>query len=149
MNTVAVLGAGLLGAGFVENLLGKGVAVRVWNRTAARLAPLVETGAGAAATPAEAVAALHQEDPGAVVSIPCVAWKPRFTLGPMTDQMLPLQQQGFFTGYWTINDLGVIDAFLTTAVPNGILTNRVGLLNQRFEMVGTAPPYTPYRVSTP
>lgn len=56
MDTVAVLGAGLLGAGFVENLLGKGVSVRVWNRTAAKLAPLVALGAVVAATPAEAVA---------------------------------------------------------------------------------------------
>jgi glycerophosphoryl diester phosphodiesterase len=92
---------------------------------------------------------LVEEDPSALTTIPCVAWKPRYTLGPMTSQMHSLQQQGFFTGYWTINDPGVIDAFLTAGVPNGILTNRVGLLNQRFEMVGITPPYTPYRVSAP
>ena len=92
---------------------------------------------------------LVEEDTSDVTGIPCVAWKPRFTLGPMTSEMHSLQQQGFFTGYWTINDLGTMDAYLTTAVPNGILTNRVGLLNQRFEMVGITPPYTPYRVSTP
>ena len=92
---------------------------------------------------------LVEEDPSALTSIPCVAWKPRYTLGPMTSEMLPLQQQGFFTGYWTINDPGTLDAFLTAGVPNGILTNRVGLLNQRFEMVGITPPNTPYRVSTP
>ncbi len=60
MDTVAVLGAGLLGAGFVENLLGKGVAVKVWNRTAARLAPLVEKGAVAADSPADAVAGVSR-----------------------------------------------------------------------------------------
>jgi glycerophosphoryl diester phosphodiesterase len=92
---------------------------------------------------------LVEEDPSDVTGIPCVAWKPRFTLGPNTSDMQSLQQQGFFTGYWTINDLGTMDAFLTTAVPNGILTNRVGLLNQRFEMVGITPPNTPYRLSTP
>jgi glycerophosphoryl diester phosphodiesterase len=92
---------------------------------------------------------LVEEVLSAVTSIPCVAWKPRYTLGPMTGDTVPLQQQGYFTGYWTINDLGTMDAFLTAAVPNGILTNRVGLLNQRFEMVGTAPPYTPYRLTTP
>ena len=92
---------------------------------------------------------LIEEDPSAVTGIPCVAWKPRYTLGPMTNEMQSLQQQGFFTGYWTINDPGTMDAFLTAGVPNGILTNRVGLLNQRFEMVGTTPPYTPYRLSTP
>ncbi len=92
---------------------------------------------------------LAEEDPSAVTSIPCVAWKPRYTLGPMASEAQSLQQQGFFTGYWTINDPGTLDAFLTAGVPNGILTNRVGLLNQRFEMVGITPPNTPYRVSTP
>ena len=92
---------------------------------------------------------LVEEDPSALTSIPCVAWKPRFTLGPQVNEMEPLQQQGFFTGYWTINDLGTMDAFLTAGVPNGILTNRVGLLNQRFEMVGITPRYAPDRLSTP
>ena len=55
MAVVAVLGAGPLGAGFVENLLEKGHSVRVWNRTAARLAPLVARGAEAAETPESAV----------------------------------------------------------------------------------------------
>ena len=92
---------------------------------------------------------LTEEDPAAVTRIPCVAWKPRYTLGPMRDEMRSLQQQGFFTGYWTINDPITMDALLTAGIPNGILTNRLGLLNQRFEMVGITPPYTPYRVSTP
>jgi len=92
---------------------------------------------------------LIEEQASDVTSIPCVAFKPRFTLGPMTSEMQSLQQQGFFTGYWTVNDLGTMDAYLTTAVPNGILTNRIGLLNQRFEMVGITPPNTPWRVSTP
>lgn len=56
METVAVLGVGLLGTGFVENLLGRGLTVRVWNRTASKLAPLVARGAVAAASPADAVA---------------------------------------------------------------------------------------------
>ncbi len=80
---------------------------------------------------------------------PCVAWMPRYTRGPMTSDVLSLQQGGYFVGFWTINDQATIDAFLTTAVPNGILTNYLGLLNQRFEAVGTPPPYTPYRTTTP
>jgi len=92
---------------------------------------------------------LVEEDPAALASIPCVAWKPRYTLGPRASEMRSLQQQGFFTGYWTINDPITMDAFLTAGIPNGILTNRIGLLNQRFEMVGITPPYTPWRVSTP
>ena len=55
MATVAVLGTGLLGAAMAENLLKKGNVVRVWNRSADKLAPLVAMGAVAAATPAEAL----------------------------------------------------------------------------------------------
>lgn len=55
MGHVAVLGTGLLGSGFVENLLARGVAVRAWNRSAEKLAPLVAKGAVAAASPADAV----------------------------------------------------------------------------------------------
>jgi 3-hydroxyisobutyrate dehydrogenase len=56
MARICVLGAGLLGSGMVENLLAKGHAVAVWNRTAAKLAPLVALGAEAADSPAAAVA---------------------------------------------------------------------------------------------
>ena len=56
MGKVAVLGTGLLGSGMVENLLRKGETVAVWNRSAAKAQPLVDKGATAAATPAEAVA---------------------------------------------------------------------------------------------
>jgi 3-hydroxyisobutyrate dehydrogenase-like beta-hydroxyacid dehydrogenase len=55
MATIALLGTGLLGAGMVENLLVKGHTVRIWNRTQAKLAPLVERGAVAATEPADAV----------------------------------------------------------------------------------------------
>ena len=92
---------------------------------------------------------LVEENSSDVTSVPCVSWMPRYTRGPMTSEALSLQQQGYLVGYWTINDLNTIDAFLTTAVPNGILTNYLGMLNQRFEMVGTTPPYTPSKVSTP
>jgi 3-hydroxyisobutyrate dehydrogenase len=52
--TIAVLGTGIMGAGMARNLLRAGFAVRVWNRTRAKLDPLVEQGAVAASTPAEA-----------------------------------------------------------------------------------------------
>lgn len=52
--TVAVLGMGAMGARIAQRLLAHGFAVTVWNRTAARCAPLVEAGARAAATPAAA-----------------------------------------------------------------------------------------------
>jgi 3-hydroxyisobutyrate dehydrogenase len=55
MAQVAWLGTGLLGSGFVERLLERGVAVSVWNRTAAKAQPLGEKGAHVAASPAYAV----------------------------------------------------------------------------------------------
>ena len=56
MTRVAVLGMGLLGSGFAEGLLARGgTEVVVWNRTAARTAPLVALGATAADSPSEAV----------------------------------------------------------------------------------------------
>ena len=55
METVAVLGMGLLGRGFAENLLKKDYDVRVYNRTASRCEPIVAQGAVAAATPEECV----------------------------------------------------------------------------------------------
>ena len=55
MTTIALLGTGLLGAGMVENLLGKGHTVRIWNRSTEKLAPLVAKGAIAAPDPAECV----------------------------------------------------------------------------------------------
>ena len=55
MTTIAVLGMGLLGRGFAENMLTLGHTVRVWNRTASRCAPLVAQGAAQADSPADAV----------------------------------------------------------------------------------------------
>jgi len=55
MAKVAVLGTGLLGSGIAQNLLAKGNSVRVWNRSAQKLQPLVQLGAIAARDPADAV----------------------------------------------------------------------------------------------
>ncbi|ARQ70298.1 NAD(P)-dependent oxidoreductase [Streptomyces marincola] len=52
-----VLGLGAMGTALAAALLDQGYRVTVWNRTAAKAAPLVERGAHAAATPEEAVAA--------------------------------------------------------------------------------------------
>jgi len=52
--TVAVLGTGSMGAPIARNLLAAGFPVSVWNRTAARAAPLVNDGARLAPSPADA-----------------------------------------------------------------------------------------------
>jgi glutamyl-tRNA reductase len=53
---VVILGTGIMGRALAERLLGQGLEVTVWNRTASRAEPLAELGATIAATPAEAVA---------------------------------------------------------------------------------------------
>jgi 3-hydroxyisobutyrate dehydrogenase-like beta-hydroxyacid dehydrogenase len=54
---VTVLGLGAMGSAIARVLLDRGHATTVWNRTAGKADPLVEAGATAAATAAEAVAA--------------------------------------------------------------------------------------------
>lgn len=53
---IALLGTGLLGTGFAERMLGLSLPLRVWNRSADKIRPLVERGAEGAADPASAVA---------------------------------------------------------------------------------------------
>ncbi|MEZ4240758.1 MAG: NAD(P)-binding domain-containing protein [Myxococcota bacterium] len=60
METVAVLGAGLLGSGFVEAARGRGIAVRVYNRTRDKAEALRAFGAEVAGDPASAVAGVDR-----------------------------------------------------------------------------------------
>jgi 3-hydroxyisobutyrate dehydrogenase len=55
MNTVAVLGTGIMGAAMARSLLKAGHEVRVWNRTAGKAQALAADGARVAGTPTEAV----------------------------------------------------------------------------------------------
>ncbi len=57
MTAVAVVGLGAMGSRMARRLVAAGHEVRVWNRTPAKAAPLVEAGAGRASTPAEAASA--------------------------------------------------------------------------------------------
>ena len=54
--SVGFIGLGIMGSGMAANLVAKGHEVVVWNRTAARMDPLVELGASAASSPAEVAA---------------------------------------------------------------------------------------------
>jgi 3-hydroxyisobutyrate dehydrogenase len=54
---IGFIGLGLMGRPMAANLVKAGFPVTVWNRTAARMQPLVALGAKAAATPREAAAA--------------------------------------------------------------------------------------------
>jgi 3-hydroxyisobutyrate dehydrogenase len=54
---IGFCGTGRMGAAMVQRLLDQGYRLTVWNRTAEKLKPLVERGARAAKTPAQAAAA--------------------------------------------------------------------------------------------
>jgi 3-hydroxyisobutyrate dehydrogenase-like beta-hydroxyacid dehydrogenase len=54
MTKLAYIGLGLMGTPMARRLLADGHTLAVWNRNRDKLAPLVERGAVAAATPAEA-----------------------------------------------------------------------------------------------
>ena len=53
---VGFIGLGIMGRGMANNLLKAGFKVRVWNRTASRMEPLVEAGAEAGSSPADVAA---------------------------------------------------------------------------------------------
>lgn len=55
MTTVAVLGTGYMGAPMARNIAAAGHAVRVWNRSRDRAAPVADAGATVAVSPADAV----------------------------------------------------------------------------------------------
>jgi 3-hydroxyisobutyrate dehydrogenase len=52
---VAVLGTGIMGSAMARNLVGAGLRATVWDRSPSATAPLSETGALVAASPAEAI----------------------------------------------------------------------------------------------
>lgn len=56
MTKIAFIGTGIMGAGMAHCLLKAGYKVTAYNRTAAKIRPLLEAGATSAATPGEAAA---------------------------------------------------------------------------------------------
>jgi 3-hydroxyisobutyrate dehydrogenase len=50
---IGFIGLGIMGQGMARNLLRAGFDLTIWNRTAAKMQPLLEAGARAAASPAE------------------------------------------------------------------------------------------------
>ncbi|MDE0083635.1 MAG: NAD(P)-dependent oxidoreductase [Gammaproteobacteria bacterium] len=66
---IGFIGLGIMGRGMVANLLRAGLPVRVWNRTASRMGPLVEAGAEAGQDPADVAS-------GSEIVITCVSDTP-------------------------------------------------------------------------
>jgi glycerophosphoryl diester phosphodiesterase len=96
----------------------------------------------AASPPAEA-SCLVELDPKDLRGTGCKIWAPRWTLGPMAEKVKKIQESGRIVTFWTLDEEEFIDAMLSQARPNAILTNRPGLVLHRFQTLGLAPWGTP------
>ncbi len=70
----------------------------------------------------------------------CQGWGPTWTEGPQPENVQKVRDGGGKTIFWTINESEFIEGFLTTSVPDGIITARAALLFQTYQLIGTVPP---------
>ncbi|GAC1336124.1 MAG: hypothetical protein NVS2B9_06370 [Myxococcales bacterium] len=70
----------------------------------------------------------------------CQFWGPRWTRGPLVADVKALQAENRAVMYWTIDDPGYVDLYLREGKPNGILTDRPGMVFHRFQTLGRFPP---------
>jgi glycerophosphoryl diester phosphodiesterase len=78
------------------------------------------------------VPCLVELEPSDVLRAGCIAWAPRWTRGPMKEEVARLQAQGIGVYFWTIDEAEYLDLFVQTARPNGLLSDRAGLVLHRF-----------------
>lgn len=83
---------------------------------------------------------LVELSPADVRDAGCQFWGPRWTRGPMVADVRALQAESRYVMYWTVDDPAFIDLYLRQARPNGILSDRPGLVFHRFQTLGTLPP---------
>lgn len=93
-----------------------------------------------AAGPPAGTRCLVELDPADVRRVGCQFWGPRWTRGPMVADVQQLQAENRAVMFWTIDERQFMDLYLRQAHPNGMLSNRPGLLFHRFQTVGTLPP---------
>lgn len=82
---------------------------------------------------------LLEYDPEVALALGCTAWAPTFTAGPRADDVKRIQDAGLKVFFWTINVEEIVDEFLRVAKPDGILTNRPGLVFYRYQLLETNP----------
>lgn len=83
---------------------------------------------------------LIELDPDDVRSAECSLWGPRWTRGPLVDDVLRAQMQGIRVAFWTVDDPQFIDTFLVMSAPNMLVTDRPGFVQHHFNLVGRMPP---------
>jgi glycerophosphoryl diester phosphodiesterase len=82
---------------------------------------------------------LVELDPSDVRGAGCQFWGPRWTRGPVVDDVRSLQLEGRAVMFWTIDEAAYVDLYLKQARPNGILTDRPGMVFHRFQTLGVYP----------
>lgn len=82
---------------------------------------------------------LVELEPADVRRAKCQLWGPRWTRGPLQEEAAALQSEGRGVVYWTIDEPTFIELFLKTGKPNGILSDRPGLVFQEFQVLGVLP----------
>jgi glycerophosphoryl diester phosphodiesterase len=85
------------------------------------------------------VACLCELEPDDARRAGCQVWAPRWTLGPVTADVRALQAEGIGVAFWTLDEVEFIDIVLRESAPNAILTNRPGVVQHRFQTLGTLP----------
>ncbi len=97
------------------------------------------------------ISCLVELDPSDLRSASCQTWAPQWTRGPMPNKVRAVQMQGKGVCYWTLDQREYIDIILRDSPPNGIVTNRPGLVYHRFHSIGVDPGYpeTPFQSPPP
>jgi glycerophosphoryl diester phosphodiesterase len=67
---------------------------------------------------------LVELDPEDVGSAGCKFWAPRWTLGPLTEEVALMQSKGRLVTFWTVDEAVFIERLLDKSTPDGMLTNR-------------------------
>jgi glycerophosphoryl diester phosphodiesterase len=83
---------------------------------------------------------LVELSPDEVRNTGCQFWGPRWTRGTMVSDVQGLQAENRYVMWWTIDDASMIDLYLRQSRPNGILSDRPGLVFHRFQSLGVLPP---------
>ena len=74
---------------------------------------------------------LVELDPKIVGKAGCDIWAPRWTLGPIPEAVAQMQATQRKVAFWTVDEQGFVDLLLNESTPDGMLTNRPGLVYYR------------------
>ncbi len=69
----------------------------------------------------------------------CDVWAPRYTLGPIRDEVERANAAGIQTIFWTVDGQEFVDLLLTETDPTGLLSNRPHLVFHRYQMIHGVP----------